>query len=136
MRIVVDTNRILSALLKDGMDRKIISSQNINFFTLDYVLEEIGKYMGYIIKKSGLPKEEIETLLSLFMENVAIVSDKKVKSKMKEAMDIMKDIDAKDAPILACALAVPNDGIWSEDKHVHKQSVIKALHSADLLNYI
>ena len=136
MRIIVDTNRILSALLRDGTDRKIISSQNINFFTLDYVLGEIGKYMGDITKKSRLSKEEIETLLSIFMENVAIVSDKKVKSKMKEAMDIMKDIDAKDAPILACALAIPNDGIWSEDKHVHTQNRIKALHSADLLNYI
>jgi len=135
MRIVVDTNRILSALLKDGTDRKIISSQNISFFTLDYVLGEIDKYMSNIIRKSGLSKEEIETLLSLFMENIAIVSDKKVKSKMKEAMGIMKDIDLKDAPVLACALAVPNDGIWSGDKHLHKQKRIKALYSEDLMKY-
>ncbi len=136
MRIVIDTNRILSALLKDSADRKIILSQNMDFFSLDYVLQEINKYMDYIAKKSDLSKEEIETLLNLFMENVAIVSDKKVKSKMKEAMGIMKEIDAKDAPILACALAIQNDGIWSEDKHLHKQKKVKAWHSKDLMKYI
>ena len=136
MRVVVDTNRILSALLKAGMDRKIISSQNIGFFTLDYVLGEINKHMAYIIEKSGLSKGEIETLLNLFMENIAIVSDKEVKSGMMEAMNIMKAIDPKDAPILACALAIPNDGIWSGDEHLHRQKRVKAWHSSDLMNYI
>ena len=82
MRIVVDTNRILSALLKDSRDRKIISSQNIDFFTLDYVLEEIHKYMDYIVEKSNLSKDEIDTLLNLFMENISIVPDNKVKSNV------------------------------------------------------
>ena len=52
MRLIVDTNRILSALVRDGRDRKVISSQNMDFFTLDYVLEEIGKYRRYIVNKS------------------------------------------------------------------------------------
>ena len=137
MRIIVDTNRILSALIRDGRDRKIICSQNIHFFTLDYVLEEINKYMDYIIDKSELSKEEVDTLLSLFMENIIIVTDEKIKLKMGEAMEIMKGIDPKDAPILSCALALQNnDGLWSEDKHLHKQKRVKAWHSKDLLKYI
>ena len=136
MRLIVDTNKILSALLNKGLSRKIINSQNIDFYTVDYALEEINKYMGHIVKKSGLTKDEINTMLSLFMENVDIISDEKVKSKINEAMDVMEDIDPKDAPILSCALAIPNDGIWTEDKHFEKQKRVKIWHSKDLLKYI
>ena len=136
MRIVVDTNRILSALLKDGTDRKIISSQNIDFFSLGYALDEIENHMDYIIGKSGLPKENVDTLLNLIMEKIDIVTHEEIEAKMNEAMEIMEKIDQKDAPILACALAIQNDGIWSEDKHLHKQKRVKAWHSEDLLEYI
>jgi len=124
MRIIVDSNMILSALLKQGLSRKIISSQNIEFYTLDYVLKEIGKYMGYIIQKSGMQKDEIEALLSYFMENIVVLSDEEVNSKMGEAKKIMEKIDIRDSPILACALAISNDGIWTEDKHFEKQNNI------------
>lgn len=136
MKLIVDSNRILSALLKGGSSRKIISSQNIEFYTIDYVLGEVRKYMNYISQKSGLSETEIETLLTFFLENVSIISDEKIKSKMHEAKEIMEDIDIRDSPILACALAIPNDGIWTEDKHLKKQNKIKIWSSADLLNYI
>jgi len=35
MRIIVDSNRIISALIKEGVSRKILSSKNIEFFTVD-----------------------------------------------------------------------------------------------------
>ncbi len=136
MRIIVGSNIILSALLKRGLSRKIISSQNIEFYTLDYVLGEPRKYFDYIAEKSGVSKTGIETLLSFFMENITIIPDEKIKSKMNEAKEIMKNIDIKDAPIVACALAIPNDSIWTTDKHFEKQKRIKVWHSIDLLEYI
>jgi len=136
MRLIVDSNRIISALIKNGVSRKILSSKNIEFFTIDYVLSEINKYKGTIIKKSNMSKEEIDTLFSLVMENINIIQDKDVKNKMKEAKEIMKDSDEKDAPFLAAALAIPNDGIWSHDKHFEKQNKVKVWISKDLLKYI
>tara|TARA_Y100000310_G_scaffold344949_1_gene460708 strand:- start:7012 stop:7422 length:411 start_codon:yes stop_codon:yes gene_type:complete len=136
MRLIVDTNIILSALLKEGLNRKIICSKDIEFYTIDYVLDEIRKYMDYIINKSEMSKDEIEILLSLFMENINILSDEETKQEIDEAKDIMKLIDINDAPILACALAVQNDGIWTEDKHFDKQKRVKVWHSSDLLAYI
>lgn len=44
MRVIVDSNRIISALIKEGVSRKILSSKNIEFFTVDYVIKEINKY--------------------------------------------------------------------------------------------
>lgn len=111
MRLVVDSNRIISALIKEGVSRKILSSKNIEFFTVGYIKEEISKYKAVIIEKSAMSAEAIDALFSLVMENINVVPEEDVKLKMKEALNIMKGIDAKDAPFIAAALAMPNDGI-------------------------
>jgi predicted nucleic acid-binding protein len=136
MRVIVDTNRILAALLKEGSSRQILTSDNIEFYSADYVLNEVLKYKSEIVIKSGLSEVEIETMLNLAMEKITIISDDKIKSKIKEAIEIMKGIDIKDVPILAAALAIPIDGIWSHDKHFEKQRKIKIFLDKDLISYI
>ena len=51
MRLIVDSNQIISALIKDGMARTIITSNKIEFYSLEYVIDEINKHMIYIIQK-------------------------------------------------------------------------------------
>lgn len=136
MRLVVDSNRIISALIKKGLTLKIISSINFEFYTLDHVIEEVKKYREYVKEKTKMDEKELELLFSLIMENICIVPDKDVKSHVKEAMDTMKNIDIKDSPILACALAIPNEGIWTEDKHLEKQSKIKVWKTKELVKYV
>ena len=79
MRIVIDSNRFIAALIKDGLARTIISSRNIAFYSPEYVLEEVEKYLLYIIEKSKMSKENIELLFALFSENIEKVSDYEVK---------------------------------------------------------
>lgn len=55
---------------------------------------------------------------------------------MPEAKEIMKNIDINDAPILAYALAIRNQGIWTEDKHFEKQDKARMWKSIELLDYI
>lgn len=136
MRIIVDSNRIISALIKEGVSRKILISKNIEFFTVGYVVKEISKYKAAIIEKSTMSNEEVDTLFSLVMENINIIPEEDVKSNMKEALNIMKDIDAKDTPFIAAALAMPNDGIWSHDRHFEKQDKVKMWLAKDLIKYI
>ena len=136
MRVIVDSNRIISALIKEGVSRKILSSKNIEFFTVDYVMKEINKYKAVILEKSAMSKEQVDTLFSLVMENINIVPEEGIKSNMKKALVIMKDIDAKDAPFIAAALAIPNDGIWSHDRHFEKQNKVKMWLAKDLIKYV
>lgn len=136
MRIIVDSNRIISALIKDGISRKILSSENIEFFTVEHVMKEISKYKKVILEKSFMSEEEVDTLFSLVMENVNIIPGEDIKAKMKQALEIMKDIDTKDAPFIAAALAIPNDGIWSHDRHFEKQKKVKVWIAKDLMKYI
>ena len=133
MRLVVDTNRIISALIKDGHTRAIICSPDHDFYTLEYVIEEVEKYMDYIVKKSKITRRGVDLLFTLFMQNVSVVTNAVVKTKLGKSIDIMKDIDVNDAPILACALAISNDGIWTEDKHFDKQDLVKVWRTKDLI---
>ena len=48
----------------------------------------------------------------------------------------MKDIDIKDSPILACALSIPNEGIWTEDKDFEKQTKIPIWKTKVLKEYV
>ena len=136
MRIVIDSNRVIAALIKDGLTRTIISSRNIAFYSPEHVLEEVEKYLPYIITKSKMSKENIELLFALFSENIETVSDYDIKRKMPEAKKIMENIDINDAPILACSLAIRNHGIWTEDKHFEKQDKVRTWKSVELLDYI
>ena len=83
MRVIVDSNRIISALIKEGVSRKILSSKNIEFFTVDYVMKEINKYKAVILEKSAMSKEQVDTLFSLVMENINIVPEEDIKSNIK-----------------------------------------------------
>ena len=62
MRLIVDSNEIISALIKEGMTRTIITSDRIEFYSLEYVMDEIKKHMGYIVQKSDMNKREVELL--------------------------------------------------------------------------
>ncbi len=136
MRVIVDTNQIIAALIKKGKTRKIILSINFEFYTLDYVLEEVRKHMDYIVKKAKSTTQDIELLFTLFMENITIISDDLVKKNMNQAIEIMKDIHINDAPILACALSTPNEGIWSDDGHFQEQNKVKAWTTKDILSML
>lgn len=136
MRLVIDTNRIISALLKDGLTREIITSNSIDFYSIDYVIEELNKYQSYILKKAHMTKTDFDLLFDLVFDQIQIVEDNKVKKHMKEATEIMKDIDIKDSPILACALSIPNEGIWTEDKDFEKQTKIPIWKTKALKEYV
>lgn len=57
MRLIIDTNRIISALLKKGWTREIITSTNFDFYTVDYVMEELEKHKKYILKKAKMTEK-------------------------------------------------------------------------------
>ena len=54
----------------------------------------------------------------------------------KEAEKIIGNIDPKDVPFVALALAIENEGIWSNDKHFEEIKQIKIWKTSDLLEYI
>jgi len=135
MRLIVDTNRIIAALVKNSMSRKIINHIDAELITINFFEEEIKKYKEMLLKKSGLNEAEFHILLEKLKERLIILDDMVIKSKIKEAARIMGKIDPDDTPFVAAALASKAD-IWSDDAHFQKQHRIKVYKTIDLAKFV
>lgn len=132
MRVVVDTNMVIAALIKDSKAREILASGEFEFFSPEFVLEEIEKYKVLIREKSGLSEDELELLISLVFEDIRIVPSYDYETFKEAAMEIMEE-DVKDAPYVACYLALKCDGIWTNDPDYSNKEGIKTLSTKELL---
>ncbi|MBS3097991.1 PIN domain-containing protein [Candidatus Woesearchaeota archaeon] len=132
MKLVVDTNRIIAALVRDGSSREVIT-KNHTFITTDFSIEEINKHKKEILDKSGMDEPSFDLLIALLFYNIEIVPYSEYKEHIKEARDLMKERDIKDIPFLALALAKKADGIWSDDRDFESQNKIKIFKTKDLI---
>ena len=136
MNVIIDTNILISGLIKDSTTRKILFRPDIKIHFPDILLLEVSKYLPEIAKKADLPKKEIRRLLNLLIKNFHIVPLSDYKKQLKEAHEIIGKIDKKDTPFIALALSLKSDGIWSEDKHFEKQKTIPIFKTKDLIELL
>lgn len=132
MRIVVDTNRIIAALIRNGVSRTIIMNDSFEFFTPDFTLTEINKYENDIINKAKITHEELKILREIIFERIEIVSIEEYFSFLETSKELISD--SKDTPFVALALSKNVDGIWSNDAHFLKQDKIKIFKTEELFN--
>ena len=130
MRLVIDTSSIISALIKNGISRKIIVSPAIQFVTPDHSLKEISKYKERICKKAKIDVNEFNIIFNLLFEKISIVP----KEEYEEFFDVAKTLidDINDVPFIALCLASKADGIWSDDTHFKPRKEIKIYRTREL----
>jgi len=136
MKLVIDTNVFMAGLLKDSIVRKVLSSENIQFFIPEHALNELEKHKNTLIKKANINVAEFDEMVSLLLENIELVPESKIKAKFNEAEDVMKDIDIKDSPFMAAVLSIECDGLLTFDEHFQKQNKIKIFKIKDLINIL
>ncbi|MFH1751834.1 MAG: PIN domain-containing protein [archaeon] len=126
MKLIVDTNRIIAALIKDSYCRRIILSEKIELFTLGFGVSEVKKYTNYILKKTKLQETEFNELMNTLLAKMTVFEETDISKKNYfKAKEIMEKIDENDVPFIALALEIENDGIWSDDKHFTEQKKVK-----------
>ncbi len=116
MNIVIDSNIIFSALIRDSATRKLILEYEGVFLFPSFIFEEIEAHKQELLEKSGMGQDDFELLLALLLKKVVIVPKEALASHRKEALEITAKLDPNDAVFFACALAHPESIIWSEDK--------------------
>ena len=90
MNIVIDTNIIISALIKDGLTRKIILNCKDMLLFPEFEFEEIEKHKEEIIQKSGLSEDEFNELLDYLLKYVHIIKTIEVLKYREEAYKIIR----------------------------------------------
>ena len=136
MKLVVDANIVISALIRDSATRKILLDPRISSYVPEHFLGEIEEHREYIVKKSGLNEKEIEIILNGVISGLTIFPIEDFKDFMSKAISAMKNIDEEDAPFIALALSFDNDGIWSNDVHFDRQQLVPVWKTTDMLKII
>ena len=136
MKIIVDTNRIIAGLLKDSTCRKILLNEYFEFYTPEYLFEEIENHRNMILVKSKLNEETFQIVFELILKRVNVVPKSKFYRYYQEGVQIIGNIDMDDVPFISLALSMHNDGIWSEDKDFRKQKRIRIWSTEELINII
>jgi predicted nucleic acid-binding protein len=108
----------------------------MKFYLPEYALEETEIHKPKTSRLSGLSFDEIDILLNSLLENISIVPAQTIRPYLKKAERIVGGIDPGDIPFVALALAVENDGIWSNDKHFKAIKRIKVWKTSDLLIHL
>ncbi|MCS4541250.1 MAG: PIN domain-containing protein [Euryarchaeota archaeon] len=132
MKIVIDANMIIAALVKDSKAREIIMSNKFEFVSPDFVFDEIYKYESEICEKAGLTKDEFELLMALIFEKITIITADEYEAYKENAKAIMKE-DVKDVPYVACYLALNCNSIWTNDPDYEGKKEIRVFSTAELL---
>ena len=100
--------------------------KGIKLISPEYFVEEFERNIDKLSKQSKLSKEELLTFASiLFSEFVEIVPKDRYERFLEEAKKISPD--NKDVPYFALSLAFNKAPIWSRERRLKKQDVVKVL---------
>jgi predicted nucleic acid-binding protein len=132
MNLVIDTNILISALLKDSITRKIIVYSDWNYYYPEISFHEVRKYKSLVLEKTGMTEEDYSQMLQILLKHITLIPEEQFIQNLKEAKTILEKIDPDDIPFLALAISIPNAKIWSNDQHLSKQNRIKVLKTVDV----
>ncbi|WP_333654379.1 PIN domain-containing protein [Dissulfurispira sp.] len=137
MKLILDTGILISALIKESsINRHVLLMPIFDFYLPEYAVDEINRHKEKIAELSGLTKDELTVLFSILLERVTIVTSEIVKPYIKKAEGLIGHRDKKDVTFVALALAIENDGIWTNDKDFSAVSGIKVWNTKDILDYL
>ncbi len=131
MLLITDANILFSALIKDGLTRKILLLSNHEFVAPEFVLAEINKHIHELREKTNLSETEIKEILSTIIKksNLTIISNKDFCIERVNAISICPDIN--DVEYFSLALHL-NCSIWSNDKLLKNQNKVKIISTSEL----
>ena len=133
MKVILDVNVILSALIRDSTTRKIILNSEFDLYFPEPSLHKIRNYKSYILEKSGLSEEEYDKIIATLFKYIKLVPTEEIEKNWDKAKEIMEHIDKEDVVFIATALSISDSVIWSDDRHFEKQDKVKVLKTKDIL---
>ncbi len=134
MELVIDANVLMSALIAtEGKTYDLIFNDRIKLFAPEFLMEEFEKHKDEILEKSGLSYSDFKLFLSLVASEIEFVPKSEFEAFISKAYEITPD--KKDAEYLALALKL-KCYIWSNDKILKEQNIVKVYNTSELLKLI
>ena len=135
MELVVDANILISGLLKDGITRAILISNKFDLFTSEFIYTELFNHINQLSKKADLSVKEFTEMIEILIaeSGIKLITIDDVKPFINTADSISPDVD--DSLYFSVALKL-NCPIWSNDKDLKNQEIIKIYSTSDLVKML
>ena len=123
MKVVIDSNRAIAALIKDSTTREILFDSIFEFVAPSHITVEINTHKNTILQKIGITENEFDILLSLVFQHIKIIPQTEYNKFITKLKDEIKD--PKDIPYIAACFAAKAEGIWAHNPHFMEQKKAK-----------
>ena len=133
MKLVIDANVVISALIANSKTRELIVTLEPDLLTPAFVYDEIENYEDLIVEKSGMNPNRVAQFIDLLFQYIDVVPASEFYPAIESADDAIGDTDPDDVLYLACAIA--NDAaIWSDDSDFDEQSMVETYSTSNVIN--
>ena len=130
MKFVVDSNVIFTFFWKDATATELFVFQDVELYTPEFTLKEIEKYSKEIMKKGKIEQKEFIDVKKELQMLITFVSLEKYKELLEKALNVTPDPDDVDFFALALKMNLP---IWSNDKKLKQQNIVKILTTKEVI---
>lgn len=137
MKLVVDANILIAALLKKAVTRELLLEKTLEFVAPEQLLKELKHLLKIprIRRRLKLSDEDLYELTSAILSRIDFVPEKLFLPLIKQSLSLVAH--QEDAPYVALSLAF-NIPIWSNDSELKElsSSKIKVLTTAELIELL
>ncbi|MBD3163777.1 hypothetical protein GF323_01115 [Candidatus Woesearchaeota archaeon] len=112
MIFVIDTNILISALIRDSTTRKIIVESNWEFCYPENAFHEVRKYKNLVLEKSGMDEKDYTETLNYLLKHIKLIPEEVVQGKHDEAFKLLGKIDPDDVVDAACYLENGREAVY------------------------
>ncbi len=134
--IIVDTNVLLAFFLTNGITRRIITENPDVFMSPEHCFGELWEHRDRWNRNRLQDGELLEIVSDIKRLFVMAVSPEVYNPYIPEAEELTDDKD--DAPIIALALSVDNEGVWTYNTKHFRQEIfgerIRVLSTKDVIS--
>ena len=133
MKLVIDANVVISALIADSKTRELIVTLEPDLLTPAFVYDEIENYEDLIVEKSGMEPDRVTQFVDLLFQYIEVVPADDFYPAIERADSTIGDTDSDDVLYLACAIA-SNSAIWSDDSDFDEQNLVEVYSTSDVID--
>ena len=119
MLLVVDANVLFSAIISRSKTCNLMFSERIQLISPEFLFIELEEHKDEIIAKSSLSEDDFNEFVNLLKERIDIIPRQEFERFLTEYFALAMRFDA---------------AIWSNDKRLKKQSLIKVFSTSDLIS--
>jgi predicted nucleic acid-binding protein len=131
MKLVIDANVVISALIADSKTRELIVTLEPDLLTPAFVYDEIENYEELIVEKSGMEPDRVAQFIDLLFQYIEVVPADDFYPAIEKADEAIGDTDPDDVFYLACAIAT-DAAIWSDDSDFEEQDLVDTYSTSDI----